>query len=269
MQTGSQGGGLVLRYRPNTRRGQARIQGGQGDCPVLDPPDIVPTMSEAAVPNRHRRDGARPGQSFVEFALVLPLLLVLLLGVADFGRVFSAGIAMEASARNAAELAAIERLRNEPDTAGDVIYYAALHDLAADSACAESRRLPTFDATDACPDGAHDGGGAPSWFVRVCVHDGADPICDTTPTGYSVPPSGMCDEYERPISNAVPNAIASYFVEVRLCYKFETLLNLNLALPMNAGLGVGDIWLERTRTFVIDCPVGVNPTDLAVNCPNP
>ena len=47
---------------------------------------------------------SRRGQSLVEFALVLPMLLVLLLGVADFGRVFAAGITIEAAARNAAEV---------------------------------------------------------------------------------------------------------------------------------------------------------------------
>ncbi len=47
------------------------------------------------------------GQSLVEFALVLPLLLILLLGVADFGRVFAAGITLEAAARNASEVVAL------------------------------------------------------------------------------------------------------------------------------------------------------------------
>ena len=43
-------------------------------------------------------DGTTPrGQSLVEFALVLPMLLVLLLGIADFGRVFQAGITTEAA----------------------------------------------------------------------------------------------------------------------------------------------------------------------------
>ena len=102
-------------------------------------------MSEAVVHHQPSHTGSRRGQSFVEFALVLPLLIVLLLGIADFARIFQAGIVLEASSRNAAEVAAIERLRNEPGTAGDPAYYAALHVIAADQACAESRRLPTFD----------------------------------------------------------------------------------------------------------------------------
>ena len=43
------------------------------------------------------------GQTLAEFALVLPILLfVVLLAVVDFGRVFSANIAIEAAARNGA-----------------------------------------------------------------------------------------------------------------------------------------------------------------------
>ncbi len=52
----------------------------------------------------------------VEFALILPLLLVLFLGIADFGRVFHAGIVAEAAARNAAEIVAEEYRRNPPGT---------------------------------------------------------------------------------------------------------------------------------------------------------
>jgi hypothetical protein len=71
------------------------------------------------------------GQTLAEFALVLPILLVVLLGVADFGRVFAASISTEASARNAAEIGAIERLRNPPDFADSstwLAYYTSLHE---------------------------------------------------------------------------------------------------------------------------------------------
>src|SRR6266487_4704851 len=88
------------------------------------------------------------GQAMVEFGLVLPLLLVFLLGVVDFGRVFSAGITMEAAARNGAEAVALERLHNPPATPGDPVYYQALHDLVARTVCHEARSLPstTYDA---------------------------------------------------------------------------------------------------------------------------
>ncbi len=210
------------------------------------------------------------GQSFVEFALVLPMLLVLLLGIADFARIFSAGVVLEASARNAAEIAAIERLRSEPSSTGDAAYYQAIHDVAAAAACDESRRLPTFDETETCPSGALDGDGAVAWFVRVCVHDSADTQCSTPPTGYGgAPPTGACPSLDALMDNTVLRPEASYFVEVRTCYKFETIFSLDVALPMNTGIRLGDRWIERSRTFVVDCPVGNNPEDLSTNCPNP
>jgi hypothetical protein len=216
---------------------------------------------------------SRRGQSFVEFALVLPMLIVLLLGIADFGRVFASGLILEASARNAAEVGSLERLRYRPPAVADPAYYDAIHALAATTACEESRELPTFDGSDACPDGAHDTSGTSTWFVGACVHDGADPSCGSTPTGYGAAP-GECSLLLDPWSNSYEASVAtpgvaSYWVEVRLCYKFETLFNLHLALPMNTGLNLGDIWLQRSRTFVVDCPVGTDPADLTTNCPNP
>ena len=50
--------------------------------------------------------GAEDGQSLVEFALALPLLLVILLGLADFGRAFYYTSAITNAARVGAEFAA-------------------------------------------------------------------------------------------------------------------------------------------------------------------
>ena len=231
--------------------------------PTMSDRFVSPTPADSA--SRSRR-----GQTLVEFALLLPMLLVLLLGIADFGRVFTSGIILEASARNAAEGSALERLRHRPPAVADMTYYTAIHKLAADTACEESRELPTFGGA-ACPDGAHDRAGNPAWFAGVCVHDGADPLCNgSAPYGYAAAP-GECTLLTDPSSwtNAYePSGAASYFVEVRLCYKFETLFNLDISLPLNWGLSLGDIWLQRTRTFVVDCPVGTDPADLTTNCPN-
>ncbi|WP_419955714.1 TadE/TadG family type IV pilus assembly protein [Neobacillus niacini] len=47
------------------------------------------------------------GQSLVEFALVLPLLVVLLFGIIDFGRIFHAYLTIDHAGREAARAASI------------------------------------------------------------------------------------------------------------------------------------------------------------------
>jgi len=196
---------------------------------------------------RRSASGSRDprGQSLVEFALVLPLLLILLLGVVDFGRVFSAGITTETAARDAAETGAISRLRTPPTVPAD---YQALHEEIAKIACSESRLLPntTFDETTrTC---------ASQPVIRVCVHDGADPACGQPISGFAavIPPE--CSQMGNAWSNVTSGESASHAVEVRICYHFTTLFNLHLNLPLNYGLNLGDIWLQRARFFVVDCP---------------
>lgn len=47
------------------------------------------------------------GQSLVEFALVLPLLILLLFGIVDFGRIFHAYLTIDHAGREAAREASI------------------------------------------------------------------------------------------------------------------------------------------------------------------
>ena len=47
------------------------------------------------------------GQSMVEFALVVPLIILLLLGMVDFGRLFHAHLTLEHAGREAARAASI------------------------------------------------------------------------------------------------------------------------------------------------------------------
>jgi len=63
-------------------------------------------MSPFAIPMRLRRRRVSRGQSLVEFALVLPLLLVFLAAVLDLGRIFYANISLLNAAREGAFQAA-------------------------------------------------------------------------------------------------------------------------------------------------------------------
>ena len=195
------------------------------------------------------------GQSVVEFALVLPMLLVLLLGVADFGRVFAAGIVLEASARNAAEAVAQEYLqfaRNSPTI--DAADYQRLHRVALVEVCREAERLPSWSDLDA--DGVCD---MPT--AAVCVHDlpadpddltppPGDPYCGSEAAGAPTQCSEIAGEGWS-IAKAGDSESLAY-VEVRVCYRFTTLINLtDIDLPFGSGLSLGDIWLQRDRSFAV------------------
>lgn len=52
------------------------------------------------------------GASAVEFALVVPLLLVLLLGIVEFGRVFNAQLQLTSAARESVRVLAIQKQRD-------------------------------------------------------------------------------------------------------------------------------------------------------------
>jgi hypothetical protein len=261
-----------------------------------------PPSQEGEPPTSEKRRWRLRGQSVVEFALVLPVLLVLAIGVADFGQVFAAGITVEAAARDGAEAAAQEYLHNgpgypaprqltspapipgDPDYNGDPCtggnmppacgYYTALHDLAARTACRESRLLvnTTFSA-DTCPStpASSQPKGCPARLnqgdppmtdcgfpvIEVCVHDGVDPLCGGTAWGVPLPPDHQCSALEAPISNAMadvdpqnpqPNEVSRY-VEVRMCYRFTSMAHLSL--PWGWGLGLGDTYLQKTRVFTV------------------
>jgi hypothetical protein len=200
----------------------------------------------AGRPPRDQRHAARTerGQSLVEFALVLPMLLVLLLGVADFGRVFNANIVTESAARDSAEMAAEYYLRNPPGSlSGPPVpppnYYVDLHNAAAKTVCTEMRQLPgvSFDeATGTC---------SGPMSTLVCVHDGADDSCTVTPGAVA---GGTCSL--TPAANTPGAEEASRrWVEVKVCYTFSPAYKL-LVMPI-VGYTASDVHVQRSRAFTI------------------
>ncbi|HEX4812270.1 MAG TPA: TadE/TadG family type IV pilus assembly protein [Nonomuraea sp.] len=197
----------------------------------------------SALLQRPRRP-AQPqrGQSLVEFTLVFPILLLLLLTVADFGRYFAAGIAVESIARTAAEVGATHLVQEGAavDTAG----YGRIHNAVWQSVCEEASTLPnvTYNGPGLqCDDIA----------TLVCVHDGVDPSCGSVYNETSTPPSA-CASFATTPSNSVGVSESSRHVEVRVCYRFSTLLPMDIPFiggtlsPLS-----GDFFIDRTRMFSV------------------
>jgi hypothetical protein len=198
---------------------------------------------------------AARGQALVEFTLILPILMLLLLTVGDFGRLFAAAITIESSAGAAAEIGAADYLREfERPNPLTTDSYTRVHRAAWESVCDEASTLP-----NAVPG---TGGGECSGLPTVvCIHDGGDgssgtgdPGCaNVYNTGGSIP--AECPGLQpgsRPTNTQTGGAETSKYVEVRVCYRFNTFLKL--AIPSVGGtlatLG-GDFYVERIRTFTV------------------
>jgi hypothetical protein len=198
----------------------------------------------------------------------MPLLVVLLLGITDFGRVFAAGVVVEAATRDAAEIAATDsRMVGLKDPTCDAAcrapIYAALHVRAAETACNDARRL--WPTTDTSGGSCVSSGGDGLLLIGVCVHDSVtalpqagDPACGEV-TGGSVPIG--CDQISQPWSN-VQGGVAGAankdgvqqlplrYVEVRVCYRFTPMFRA-LILPINASANFGNVYIQKTRYFTV------------------
>jgi hypothetical protein len=171
--------------------------------------------------------------------MILPIMLIILLAVGDFGRLFAVGITVESAARNAAEVAAAEYNRN---LLVPPIDYAAVHQAAWSSVCNDASGLP-----NATPGGGGECDGLPT---LVCVHDAADGGCGTIYNDGSGVPAG-CPGVLAGASNGLAGS-ESKFVEVRVCYRFDTIFEMTLPSlggPLQA-LG-GDFFIERSRVFSV------------------
>lgn len=102
--------GLVLRYRVYHRRSSTRSRGLIGSLGQRpETLDIVPTMSHPVVtliPEPSTTPGPR-GQAFVEFAILLPLIMLTLMGIIQFGLMLSAYVGATNVAREVARYGSV------------------------------------------------------------------------------------------------------------------------------------------------------------------
>jgi hypothetical protein len=184
------------------------------------------------------------GQSVVEFALVVPLLLLILLTVSDFGRYFAASISIESMARTAAEVAAQEYVQ-EVAAATDPKNYALIHRIAWQSVCDEGHDLP-----NATPGSG--GSECVDLPTMVCVHDAIDLTCgDVYNDAGGVP--AQCSNMQAGVSPTPSlDSQANSYVEVRVCYRFSTWFQITIPfLDLSLTPLSGDFFIERTRHFTV------------------
>jgi Flp pilus assembly protein TadG len=92
----------------------------------------VPSLSAAAGRLRRPR-GARQGQALVEFALVLPILILIVLGIMQFGLLFWSQITLTQVARDAGRWAATQPACAQGTGSGQADVIGEAHLIAAES----------------------------------------------------------------------------------------------------------------------------------------
>lgn len=179
-----------------------------------------------------RGQEAERGQGVVELALVLPLLLFLLLGIADFGRIYATQLSVEAAAREAADFGALYPWHWEGDPMDPSSNAGKTIQGMLDRACLATKHLPEYTGPD-----------------DSCSNPSFSYVIDTPP--------GVLEED----CYLVPRADVPCTVTVTLAYDFD------LIVPVNIPFGDGMLGLpstlsfERTSTFAI--------SDFAIDQPTP
>jgi Flp pilus assembly protein TadG len=191
----------------------------------------------SAYPNKsdlRPRRGHDRGQSVVEFALVLPIMVILLFAIADFARIYTTMMSVESAAREAADfgttLGAIKwQAGSQMDTTVQEMRRRA---------CVASSNLPDY----ADPDDP---------TVGNCTNPSFDYCMTPTVDGTCGPvdPLNGCD---------VPTRVEPCTVTVTLTYNFHLISPVNIEI---FGVRLG---FPSTLTFKRDSTFAMTDIDLSV-----
>jgi Flp pilus assembly protein TadG len=152
------------------------------------------------------------GQSLVELTLILPILLMLLLGIADFARLFNTMISVESAAREAADYGTLYPWQWNPDGNRDTTVAQMQQ-----RACAATSHLPEYVGDE-----------------TTCTNPTFQWTLDNSPAG--VPPH-QC--------HTVTRTSTPCNVEVTLTYRFDLIAPTGL-------LGIPpSMTFSRTAIFAI------------------
>lgn len=188
------------------------------------------------MPDIRRREG---GQSVVEFALVLPILLVVLLAIVDFSRIYTTMMSVESAAREAADYGT---------TLGAGKWQVGSP---ADATVAEMTKRGCVAASD-LPD-YRDPDGDPS---NGCENPGFD-FCLTTSVG------GTCGDLDADAHCENPTRAVPCTVTVTLTHTFKLISPFNIEV---FGVRIG---VPSTITFQRESTFAMTDIDLSTAAPGP
>ena len=118
---------------------------------------------------RFRRRSSTEGQSVVELALILPILLILFLAVADLARIYTTMMTVESAVREAADYGAWNSSNWEGDPAIPTSNYAKTVEQMVERGCIAARSLPDYDGPD-------DGCVNPTLRIKLTEPNGSDGV---------------------------------------------------------------------------------------------
>ena len=208
------------------------------DLPGIRPPRGTTPSSAHSIERRSGAPGKsrERGQSVVEFALVLPIMVVLLLAIVDFARIYTTMMTVESAAREAADFGTTlgagkwEAGAPRDQTESDMKI----------RACIAASSLPDYVDPDADPSTGN------------CTNPSYD-FCMTVPeTGVCGPPDDSCVDPLRP---------EPCTVTVTLTYDFH------LFAPFRINLMGRQIGLPATIDVVRDSTYAMTDIDLATPAP--
>jgi hypothetical protein len=182
----------------------------------------------------HRRRSGERGQSIVEFALVLPFMLILLLAIVDLARVYTTMMSVESAAREAADYATTlgaGKWQVGPPMDATVAEMER-------RACVAASNLPDY----ADPDGNPTNGGCTNPTFTYCV---------------TATPGGSCGAVDAGAACDDPTRATPCRVTVTLSYDFHLIAPYNVEV-----LGVR-FGVPPTLSFSRDSTFAMTDIDLA------
>lgn len=184
-------------------------------------------------PSAHRHRAAprtERGQSIVEFALLFPLLVFLLVGIVDLGRIYTTMLSVESAVREAADYGAFD------SSNWSAAQIATTEADMQRRACLASSNLPDYQGgTATCTN--------PGFSYLLSMDKGATWVDYATTAAAASP----CDSTER--KEGGPGAPPPCWVRVTLTYNFNLLVPLNFEV-FGGQYGLPDsIAFTRTSTF--------------------